>query len=278
MPVLECGDHLTDLGRYQTTIELISIMAWPSDEALRKQFTASVMSKNLGQLQLLEGNLPDPRSATNWVETIEAVHDHEEWMHAAGLIENWFLDAGGYSSVAEAEGLKNLEKVIASREKEWLSAGLILALVRRMAEHHSDDIGASLNRAFHIIETVEIPLTIRNKRDLQKAWKAYRPVAHFCAALFDRIIKLAAKSSDIGPDDDPLNDMMSFLGEAEAYLNFGTSYEMPLAKNRETLLDPNNVWEIPDDAALISTALISEPLSGELLSAARSYRAPVPSQ
>ncbi|WP_338690434.1 hypothetical protein V5279_28995 [Bradyrhizobium sp. 26S5] len=255
-------------------IELLSVMAWPSDEVARNQFTASVMSENLARLQSLEEPLPD--AATNWIETIEFVEDHEECFSTSGFVENWFLEVGGFRSVARAGGLENLEAIIAGCEKGWLSTGLILALVRRMDEHHPDLVGgASVSKALHIVETVEVPLTIRNKRDLQKAWKAYKPVAHFCAALFDRVIRSAADPGADAPDDDPLNDMMSFLGEADAYLNFGTSF-IP-ARTESTLLDPGEVWDIPHDAIIIPTALVPAPLSGELLAAAQSYKAPVPS-
>jgi hypothetical protein len=244
---------------------------------MRNQFVASVMAANLDELQLAEEALPDSAAATGWVETIDAVEDREEWANTSGFVERWFHGVGGFRSVARAPGLEKLEAVVAGRETGWLSAGLILALIRRMAEHHPKlPGGASVKKAVHIIETVKIPMVIRNSRDLRKAWAKYKPVAHFCAALFDRVVRLAVSSKDDASSDGPLDDVMSFLGEAEAYLNFGTSYAA--LRSEETLLDPTEVWFIPEDAAIVSTALVSAPLSGELLAAAQSYRAPIPAR
>ncbi|TWI73798.1 hypothetical protein IQ16_01942 [Bradyrhizobium huanghuaihaiense] len=276
MPILGCGDHLTVMGCYQTKVELVSVMAWPnrSDEVARHQFIASVMAANLGELQSSAEALPDPAAAADWAETIDAIYNHEEWSNALDVTRRRFDEAGSYRAVAQASGLASIEAVIRKCEKGWFSAGLILALIRRMHQNHELAGGASVNKAVHIVEKTGFPLVLRNRKDLLKAWTGYRPVAHFCAALFDAVTRSLANETAGNIEGGPLDDVMCFLGEAQAYLDFGVSYSAP--RSAEKLLDPHEVWRIPEDARVNSSLRDPAPLSGKLLAAAQSYKAAIP--
>ena len=163
----------------------------------------------------------------------------------------------------------------------WFAAGLILALVRRMAKHHGDLAGgASVNKAVFILERVKLPMVPRNSHDLRRAWKTYKPVAHFCAALFDWF--LVALNTGGTPEEtaaileEQLNEeFLMFLTEAESYMEFGLSYRPPRAK-AQTLLDPENTWILPEHRPWPMSPMVPAPFDDILMGVAREYRAPVP--
>ena len=284
MPVLDYGHLLAAGGLYRAQIAIRAVMAWPdpADEKSRREYVATVMAKHLADLTAERDTLPDPQTAKSWEEAIKAIEQHEEWMARHDTVKEWYEDAGGLATVSMAPGFTSFEKEMQKRVNAWFAAGLILKLVRRMAAHHSDlPGGASINKAVFMLERLKLPNIPRNSHDLRKAWKTYKPVAHFCAVLLDWFT-IALTHNDSAEEvghvlETELNEnFMMFLSQAEAYLEFGLSYQLPRAKAK-TLLDPKETWILPQYRPWPEALGRPEPLAGELLEIAREYRAPIPS-
>lgn len=283
MPVLDYGHLLAPIGQYRAQLAVRAVMAWPdpADEPARREYVATLMSMHLADLKTKRNTLPDPLAAEGWEETILAVEQHEAWMAVQSEFGAWFNEAGGHASVSMAPGFRAFQKDFGGRVGGWFAAGLILALVRRMAAHHADlPGGASVRKAVFILEQVNLPNVPRNRNDLRRAWETYKPVAHFCAALFDWF--MIAYEHNETPEqvaaamDHELNDnFLMFLSEAEAYLEFGLDHRLPRAK-AQTLLDPIKTWVLPAYRPWPYSPCGPAPLSGPLLQAALQYRAPIP--
>lgn len=284
MPVLDYGHLLAPGGVYRAQIAVLAVMAWPDpeDEQARREYVATVMSMHLADLKAKRNALPDPLAAEGWEETILAIEQHEAWMASHDEVEEWFDEAGGHATVSMAPGFRFFETDMKKRIGVWFAAGLILALVRRMAAHHADlPGGASVNKAVFILERVKLPNVPRNNHDLRKAWTTYKPVAHFCAVLFDWFI-IAMLHNDTPEEvghamEDELNESFTmFLSQAEAYLEFGLSYAPPRTKG-QTLLAPKETWILPQYRPWPEAMSTPQPLTGDLLAAALEYKAPIPS-
>jgi len=149
-----------------------------------------------------------------------------------------------------------------------------------MAAHHSDlPGGASVKKAIYILENSNLPNVTSNRTNLYNAWKRYKPVAHFCAALFDWF--MIAYEHNETPEqvsaalESELNENFPmFLAEAEAYLKFGLEHRLPRAK-AQTLLDPAETWVLPEYRPWPPSRYEPTPLSGPLLEAALGYRASI---
>ena len=284
MPVLDYGHLLAPGGIYRAQLAVRTVMAWPdpADEQSRREYIATLMSMHLADLKAKRDTLPDAQAADGWEETILAIEQHEALLASQDEVEEWFDGAGGHTSVSMAPGFGAFQKDFESRVGGWFAAGLILALVRRMAAHHSDlPGGASVNKAVFILERVKLPNVPRNSHDLRKAWKTYKPVAHFCAVLFDWF--MIAFTHNQTPEEvgiameGELNDnFMMFLSEAEAYLEFGLGHQ-PLRAKGQSLLDPAETWILPQYRPWPESPFKPQPLSGPMLEAALDYRAPLPS-
>ncbi len=65
-----------------------------------------------------------------------------------------------------------------------------------------------------------------------------------------------------------------FFSEAEAYLDFGLSFR-PLSIKGATLLDPDEVWHMPEEIYWPDSERRPAPLTDFLLKIAKTYRAPI---
>ena len=281
MPILDCGPILAPGGLWRAQLDVRAVMAWPDDVEARRHYIATLMSTCLAELERSGANLPEPLMGESWEETIAAIEVNEDWLTTVDQIGGWFVEAGGNSAVALAPGFHAFQKDMDSRVGQWFAAGLILALIRRMATHHQDlPGGASVNKAVFILERVSLPMVPRNSHDLRKAWKTYKPVAHFCAALFDWFI-IAMESGDtpeeIGAvmEEKLNNEFLMFLSEAEAYMEFGLGYRPPRAK-AQALLDPEKTWTLPEHRPWSPSPMKPAPFDDLIMRVAREYRAPIP--
>jgi hypothetical protein len=229
------------------------------------------MAHNLGLLSAAVKAMPDPAEAPDWFETLEAVEEVEAAVNTEAVITDWLDDAGGLLQVTTGPGLPGFEKEAGSKIGGWFAAGLILALIRRMATHHADlPGGASVNKAVFMLECVKAPMLPRNSHDLRRAWATFKPVAHLGAALFDAMIR---------EEPCPLHPgtcMRAFLADAEAYQQFGLQH-VPARAKGAPFLDPGSTWLLPSPPQWPSTRYVPAPLDDRLLAAARQYRAPMPS-
>jgi hypothetical protein len=281
MPVLELGDISAPGGSYRAQIAVRSVMAWPKDEVARKQYLATIMARHLGELQRSAQELPDPARAEDWFETVAAIDKWEAWQHAEATVSRWFDEGGGFTAVADAPRLTDYQDQMTGQASAWFAAGLILALIRRMATHHTDlPGGASVNKAVFILERVHAPMVPRNSHDLRRAWATYKPVAHFCAALFDFFMDAtevgdAASAISAEIERKLREEFPAFLALADAYQQFGVAYAPPRAKG-QPILGPTEAWLLPDEKQWPPTPYVPAPFDTRLLDAARAYRAPIP--
>ena len=281
MPIVDYGPILAPGGMYRAQLAVRSVMAWPDNPESQRQYIATLMSLHLAELEDKGADLPAPLTGNDWEETIAAVEKQEDLMATVDQVGEWFAEAGGHASVALAPGFSFLQKDMDSRVGHWFAAGLILALVRRMAMHHGDLAGgASVNKAVFILERINLPMVPRNSHDLRKAWKTYKPVAHFCAALFDWF--MIAMNTGGNPEEiaaileEQLNEeFLMFLAEAESYMDFGLSYRPPRAK-AQTLLNPEDTWILPEHRPWLKSPMVPVPFDDLLMRTAKEYRAPVP--
>lgn len=271
MPTLEFGDLDDPRDDYRARCQIFAVMAWPTDEETRRRYIATVMAHNLGLLSAAVKAMPDPAEAPDWFETLEAVEEVEAAVNTEAVITDWLDDAGGLLQVTTGPGLPGFEKEAGSKMGGWFAAGLILALIRRMATHHADlPGGASVNKAVFMLECVKAPMLPRNSHDLRRAWATFKPVAHLGAALFDAMIR---------EEPCPLHPgtcMRAFLADAEAYQQFGLQH-VPARAKGAPILDPGSTWLLPSPPQWPPTRYVPAPLDDRLLAAARQYRAPMPS-
>lgn len=110
-----------------------------------------------------------------------------------------------------------------------------------------------------------------NRRDLQKIWLRFKPVAHLWSAL-----KLLEKEfSDLDQAAEMLKDetgLQCFLAIAESMRFFGEGYSLP--RGGGLLLDPEITFRVPPDFPLPDIELKLPPLSEQGLSSLQSYQSP----
>jgi hypothetical protein len=284
MPILDYGPILTPGGQYRAQIAVRAVMGWPdpADREHTRRYVATLMSVHIAALKAQSSTLPDPITAEGWEATILAIEQHEAFLASLDLLGDWFEEAGGHASVSMAPGFRSFQKEFGERTGDWFAAGMVLALVRRMATHHADlPGGASVNKAVYILENVRLPSIPRNRHHLRKAWSTYKPVSHFCAALFDWFIIALSETTSPQSAADMLEkglneDFMSFLSEAEAYLEFGLTYQ-PQRTRPMTLLNEAETWTLPEHRPWMKSYNQPAPLIGDMLDLAQKYRAPVSS-
>jgi hypothetical protein len=280
MPVLEYGSILEPGGMYRAQLAVRSVLAWPHEENRRQQYIATVWATHLAELQKEAKELQDAIAAGKVSMNKKIRAQFNSLVVAIEKVAERFNEAGGYGAVAQAPGLKALQKEILERVDDWFAAGLVLALVRRMAKYHMDlPGGASVNKAVFILERVRPPLIARNTHDLRRAWSIYKPVAHFCAALFDLFIYSSSGSATpkevLAVMNKRLNQQFPvFLAEAAAYEEFGLNY-CPARTKGKPLLDAAATWLLPADRPWPRSPMEPTPLGDRLLAAALEYRAPI---
>lgn len=279
MPILDYGDIGAPAGRYYAKFLVGAVMGWPNDEIFRKQYLATDLAKNIGYLEREEADFPESRHGETPDETARAIDQRKELKATLAQVRDWFAEAGGLFAVAEAPGQEYFNQWFNKCYFQWLGTGFVLGLVRRMALHHPElRGGASVNKAKHIVEAVGIPGVPRNSCDVSLAWTTYKPVAHFCAAIFDTTMEVAQIEADpqIGIaiiSKKIADDIVQFLSDAEAYLMFGLTYSSPRAMAK-TVLDPDKTWTLPKHGPWPPAPDIPR-LNDELLRIARNYKAPI---
>ena len=163
------------------------------------------------------------------------------------------------------------------RNHHGVITGHTLIAVRTIAENHPG-AQASLNKAFFILsqdfmkQNAEAQRRLpANKRDFQKIWLRFKPVAHLWSAL-----KLLEKElGDLDQAAEMLEDetgLQYFLAVAENMRIFGESYSLP--RGGGPLLDPKITFRVPPDFPLPDIELKLPPLSEQGLSSLQSYQSP----
>lgn len=164
----------------------------------------------------------------------------------------FFIDHGGFSSVAKATGTANLEARMTGLKPRGMFAGFALATLYRMHRHHSNigRGGASLNKLWALIEEWR-PNDIQklSTRTMQAHWKEYRNVCHLWATCSH-----IEQISDRNPIEHLFEDTREFLRIARTYQAFSLDF----FSNHQT--DPKwnpveDIWRIPGDECLAESSM-----------------------
>ncbi len=260
MPELKFGDLRDSEERYRALIAVRSVTAWPNNELERKKYLATVAAHHLGEIAHIRKQGGDvPRGATK-------------------KPRSWFAEGGGMAAVSQAPSLETYFREATDRSRDWFAAGLILGLVRRLAVHHADlRGGASVSKAIHILDVEHAPWAPHNRRDLWQAWKTYKSVSHFCAAVFD----IFMDTRDKAPNAEAVGQMMEhrlfedfqmFCALAASYQEFGLAHVLPHSKGQR-LLSAEECWLLPRNEQWPPFRYVAQPLDGALLRAAHAYNA-----
>lgn len=279
MPVIDYGPlrEPLDLTYARTVVQ--AVMNWPRDAKTRQQFIATHISRMLADLETEWADILDLKNCDDREVVIAVNRKHDAMLADFAKLGQWFVDAGGHGAVAHAPGLAAFQNEMDHRFKDQIATGQILLLIRQMAKHHPDlPGGASVNKAVFILEQIDLPFGPNNRRDLRRAWAAYKPVAHFCAPLFERLMVAthrAETEQDIAVimDKELEYDFLMFLADAEAYMEFGLNCRLQRAK-AQPLLDPDKTWTLPEHRPWPESVRGLAPLGDTELRAASEYRAP----
>ncbi|MCH7870016.1 MAG: hypothetical protein IH881_20180, partial [Myxococcales bacterium] len=189
MPDLDLGNiadvDLSTSGRSSTErafagYRLLACMAWPTDEARREQFLATVTARAIDWLDNLH-LVEDPDDP---LVELEADFEAARSQVRSDSFESEFRAHGGYGSVAAAPGVEAFRTILENVDARWRAAGTVLYLIMAIAQHHPEIRGgASVNKAVFLMECfVKGSQFPTNRKDLMAAWSAYKKVAHLCAA------------------------------------------------------------------------------------------------
>lgn len=150
-------------------------------------------------------------------------------------------------------------------EKQWTRAARILRFVTDMAhDERSANLrgGASLNKAF--LALADLAPRIQTA-SLRRAWDDFRDVAHLLAAT--EYLVECANESLAGDDIRAFNvDVLLFAPDlllplAYRFQEFGLSHRASTSK--QTLLDPERLWRIPEPTGSNTVRLPTKPLTNE---------------
>jgi hypothetical protein len=202
MPIIEI-DVSERIPRHLAAVRLMSYMVFPDDSALRaaceitfRTKLADWYSRALAEqkdglkrrLLKIGSKLGD--------ELPRALADPSAW--ARNRLFNDFLApvggaVGGAVALMESPSASQLEREWTHRWWSIVSTGKLLALIGSIDQHHGE-VGASLNKAIHILCETEGKDKQRRssfqqcgfpavyESSLKKAWAKFKPVAHLCGA------------------------------------------------------------------------------------------------
>jgi hypothetical protein len=156
------------------------------------------------------------------------------------------------------------------RVEEVRTAAAILDIVRTIAEQHADIKGpGSINKAVFIIEATGSNYgLIHSRTAVMSAWRKYKNVAHLACGLI-----YCASRFPIEGYSDNITQIAVLLAVARDYQQFATTY-FPGWQRRGPLLDPAEIWSVPEELLLPSPPA-QGPLPDDMLNALRKYQAPI---
>ena len=186
--------------------------------------------------------------------------------------------------MALADGLSlhtALSKAAKSVRYEGALSGEILLFILRCAEHSPKDM--SVLKAVDLIGRALVKDSVRIRKQggrtiaasrtvIMNAWTAFRPVAHFWAAV--QLWKVEGRVTEWPYLLFRVDDLLEFIALAEDLRHRG---EALYAHGQKTLgrsvLDPSATWRAPDCLALPNVQVTLPPLTDQEKSWLKEYRA-----
>jgi len=288
-----CLDHEDILAR------ILAYVFWPDDEERRRTYIAEIFPRAIASLQEISAQeiaadtLADLQGMT--AEQLDAEGLSTEAIDVAlemaaggegelaGLWKEQFDQAqsemfgaimadfyelgGGFAALLPTlrgfgPGMPEV------RIAEVRTAAAVLDIIRTISEQHADVNGpGSVNKAVYILEkTGANHRLLRGRTAILSAWRKYKNVAHLGCALNYRASRF--------PIDDNSHNIVQIahlLAVARDYQRFATGF-FPGWQRRRPLLDPAEIWAVPDDL-LLPAAPAQGPLPEDMLDALREYQA-----
>ena len=250
-------------------------MAFPDYPILRKQFAAARLADLKTDAEIFAEN----SNLTNGVpeEIVKLLCDIGCSSHPSeskDSLKDQFLQKGGVKTLLNApKDREILEKFVLSFYKGRV-AGEILFLLKQMDDANIGRLGASVNKAVHIMETLRSGYYNElgqpaNVRFFQESFRDYKSVAHLWATYC-----LSTESNEYPEEHDPRSEqsLTGFLKIAEIFRTFATTFiphgrSGPIIPEEETLSPPKTLPPLSVEISL-------PPLSEGQLQAIDGYRAP----
>jgi hypothetical protein len=276
-------------------VHLLSVAAWPPDSRRRGEamvtWAASIngINESVGFNKLsMEALITDSAAKAAAMmglppETLLALPHAREIVvaaralpgHVQDMVETQlFNPGGGWPTTANAAYQGRVGERYDAAGRAGIVAGYIILFCAQLREYHPQ-ITAGYNRAFYMVERLKslgvIPAGADRKR--KEAWKEFRCVGHIWAAIIlaleaDRLAGAAADSFVSRPG------LKRTLGWAQWFRDFATKNQAQGAQH--PLVRPHEAVELRVGVTAEKPPL--QPLSGPALTAAREYKAPLPSQ
>jgi hypothetical protein len=206
----------------------------------------------------------DCELATLWNDEFDEARSQ---MFSATMAD-FYEVGGGFGAVVS--GLQGFGPGMqAPRIQEVETAAAILYIVRTITEQHAEINGpGSVNKAVFIIEeTGKNYGFLHGRTKILGSWGKYKNVSHLAFAMRYCIHKFP-----IYDHSQRANVIAVLLAVARDYQRFATTY-FPSRQTRGPLLQPAEMWTVPDDL-LLPDASARAPLPDDMLDALREYRAP----
>jgi hypothetical protein len=223
MPVLDIS--LSGSSRLFGYVELMAVMAYPSNKEMRGRFKATYAAKNIAKPPELKSHDGlSPEEFEKWKAEVLEVTSRD--------LTRIYMLSGGVGAICDSPDYQTMMTQHYDSYKEGFIAGKLLTYI--MAMYNSEVTGgASVNKAVFIAEHY----TKCSQSYIRRAWSKFKSVSHFWAAL-------NLWESDGQPEEwSPFSEIRSFLYMAEWFRVFGTTY-FPRAQTNPILL-PDETWLSP---------------------------------
>ena len=260
------------------TLNLISLLIWPKNESMRKEFlsVASISiihSKrdSLNKIRRLKSKFPRKKSFEKIINK-----------NISLIKQNLYFRSGGSRTLKNSPSVKSLQSIICSRQEKLYSVyAHIDFLIRYSLFHEKYRNGPSVRKSMYFLSNDGYSdLNInRGLSSIKANWSEFRLISHLCFAEIYCGCRLSGIdiSSKIGlnhiidvwQDDD---FRVLFFGIAKWCQNFLLSFR-PNNRDDSPIIDCRDYLYLPDSQDIQLTCPVIRPFSESDLSIICKYRA-----
>jgi hypothetical protein len=216
--------------------QLLAYMGWPEDANRRRAHVASVLARQIGNLDCLL-NDPEFQNSESARDLIVPVRDR---------CFRYFTEFGGYSALEPLllpDAPQNSYPVA-----ELNTVADILLIVRSIETHHktAERGGGSVNKAaFLLARGRGCNGTLRSETKIEQAWRKYKSVAHLALG-----IRLYVRA--IGPLKFNEIELGAVISIALEYQDFATSFRPGRPRPHEVFIDRERIWSFSEQWPIVS--------------------------
>jgi hypothetical protein len=260
-----------------TSLELFSLMAYPSDKSARDKFIANWVAKmkeewlELNEEHVINERRPEGWSAERWGNFVK------DYVNQLGSeLDGAFSESGGIVALLNSSGYEPVMSDYHENCYRGALAGHILIYIRRISD---SDLAnkASVNKAIFLIEeTIGRKLRRELEREsksignrfIRAAWSNFKLVSPLWAAYGYWVgWEKPSKCSPFLPEG-----FLGFISLANNFREFGVAH-LPRAQKVPTL-PPDETWPRIEGLQLMDLTVNPHPLSEDELKLLDDYQAP----